>query len=387
MTGRLMSRITTAAIAALLLTHPAAAQESPLGGVWALSRTLSQLPSEIGFNVNWVPPPDNGKESGSSSGGGGRRGASGSAGGGRGSATPFSAPRESLEDSQRMQLVTSQARNPPVRMTIVDYPAAITITTELGQSRTLHPNAMDEWVQIEGVAIRVNTRRDAERVVIVYHVETNRDVRYTLTPSRDPKQLIVDVEFIERGTTGDKARLVYQPGLSTDTATATPLAPAPPSPAGTPAVPGAAGQPSDKFDARPGAELRGLKSLGVLVEDLGSQATTCGLNRDAIEQAVSARLTTAGFSVRKNSDDDTYVYVNVMTTTVSGTCVSRYDAYLYTSATANVSYRDRPVLVQVSLIHRGGIAATAPSAHPPAVARGLESYIDVFVTQIREANK
>jgi hypothetical protein len=386
MTVRLMSRITTA-IAALLLTQPAAAQDpSSLGGVWALNRTLSQLPSEIGFNVNWVPPPDNSKESGSSSSGGGRRGASGSAGG-RGSNTPFSAPRESLEDSQRMQLVTSQARNPPVRMTIVDYPAAITVTTELGQSRTLHPNAMDEWVQIEGVAIRVNTRRDADRVVIVYHVETNRDVRYTLAPSRDPKQLIVDIEFIERGTTGDKARLVYQPGLSTDTATATPLAPAPPTPAGTPAVPAAGGQPSDTFDARPGAELRGLKTLGVLVEDLGNQATACGLNRDALEQAVSARLTNAGFTVRKNSDDDTYVYVNIITTTVSGTCVSRYDAYLYTSATANLSYRDRPALVQVSLIHRGGIAATAPPAHPPTVARGLENYIDVFVTQIREANR
>src|SRR3954469_222019 len=231
MTGRLMSRV-TAAIAALMLTQAAAAQEpSPLGGVWALNRTLSQLPSEIGFNVNWVPPPDAGKESSSSSSGRGRRGASGSgSGGGRGSGAPFSAPRESLEDSQRMQLVTSQARNPPVRMTIVDYPAAITITTELGQSRTLHPNAIDEWLQIEGVAIRVNTRRDAERVVIVYHVETDRDVRYTLAPSRDPKQLIVDIEFVERGTTGDKARLVYQPGLSTDTATATPLAPGPPPP-------------------------------------------------------------------------------------------------------------------------------------------------------------
>ena len=386
MTGRFMSRV-IAAIATLLLTQPAAAQDpSPLGGVWALNRTLSQLPSEIGFNVNWVPPPDNSRESGSSSSGRGRRGSSDS-GGGRGSGTPFSAPRESLEDSQRMQLVTSQARNPPVRMTIVDYPAAITITTELGQSRTLHPNAMDEWVQIEGVAIRVNTRRDAERVVIVYHVETNRDVRYTLAPSRDPKQLIVDVEFVERGTTGDKAKLVYQPGLSTETATATPLPPAPPPPAGTPAVPATSGQPSDTFDARPGAELRGLKSLGVLVEDLGTQATACGLNRDALEQAVSARLTTAGFTVRKNSDDDTYVYVNVITTTVSGTCVSRYDAYLYTSATANLSYRDKPVLVQVSLIHRGGMATTAPAAHPPTVARGLENYIDVFVTQIREANK
>ncbi len=285
-----------------------------------------------------------------------------------------------------MQLVTNQARNPPARMTIVDTPAAVTITNELGQSRVLHPSGIDEWVQIEGVAIRVNTRRDAEQLVIVYHVETDRDVRYTLSQTSDPRQLVVDVEFLERGA-GDKARLVYQPGLATETASPPAATPPSSSAPGAPALPNAAGQPAEKFDARPGAELRGLKTLGILVEDLGSQATACGLNRDALESALTARLTAAGFIVRKNSDDDTYLYVNVMTSTVSGTCVSRYDAFLYTNATANLSYRDQPVLVQVSLMHRGGIASTAPATHPPTVTRGLENYVDVFVSQIRDANK
>jgi hypothetical protein len=114
----------------------------------------------------------------------------------------------------------------------------------------------------------------------------------------------------------------------------------------------------------------------------------CGLNHDAIEAALSKRLTDGGFTVRKNSDEDTYVYVNVMTTTLSnGTCVSRYDAFLYTHATAKLSYRDQPVLVQVSLIHRGGIGSSAPTAHAAAVVRGLENYVDLFATQIHDANK
>ena len=147
-------------------------------------------------------------------------------------------------------------------------------------------------------------------------------------------------------------------------------------------------QEPEQFDERPGAELKGLKSLGILVEDLSSQAIGCGLNRDALETALSRRLTAGGFVVRKNSDEDTYVYVNVMTTTVAnGLCVSRYDAFLYTHATANLTYRDRPVLVQVSLIHRGGIGSSAPVAHAEAVTRGLENYIDLFVTQIHDANK
>ena len=77
-----------------------------------------------------------------------------------------------------------------------------------------------------------------------------------------------------------------------------------------------------------------------------------------------------------------------MTTTLSnGTCVSRYDAFLYTHATANLSYRDRPVLVQVSLIHRGGMGSSQPVGHAAAVTRGLEGYVDLFVAQIRDANR
>jgi hypothetical protein len=70
-----------------------------------------------------------------------------------------------------------------------------------------------------------------------------------------------------------------------------------------------------------------------------------------------------------------------------GTCVSRYDAFLYTHAAATLSYRQQPALVQVSLIHRGGIGSSAPASHAPAVTRALEGYVDVMVTAIREANK
>src|SRR6185295_5463732 len=150
----------------------------------------------------------------------------------------------------------------------------------------------------------------------------------------------------------------------------------------------ATGRTAEKFDAAPGAELKGLKSLGILVEDLSQQAIGCGLNHDAIETSLTKRLTDGGFAVRKNSDEDSYVYINVMTNTLpNGMCVSRYDAFLYTHATANLSYRDQPVLVQVSLMHRGGIGSSAPSAHAAAVTRGLETYVDLFVTQIRDANK
>ena len=368
--------VTTAAT--VFHSPPARAQvTSPLDGVWTLNRALSEVPRDVGFNVDWMPPPGaDGQNRGSNAGGRGRRGSTGR--GSAGPAAPFSARRESYEDARRVQLLTAEVRNPPARLMVVDTPAAFTITNELGQSRTLHPNGKEESIEVQGVPISVTTKRDGDQLVVIYHVEHDRELRYTFSRSASPSQLVVDVQFLEHGA-GDKARHVYQPGVETEA----------PATAGAGAAPPASNQqPPDTFDQRPGAELRGLKSLGIVVEDLSAQAIACGLNHDAIESALSKRLTDGGFAVRRNSDDDTYVYANIMTTSVSdGTCVSRYDVFLYTHATAKLSYRDQSVLVQVSLMHRGGIGSSGSTAHAAAVVRGLQNYIDLVVTQIHDANK
>ena len=370
------------AAAAGLLPAPARAQDaSRLAGVWTLNRSLSEFPSEIGFNPSWVTPSGgDGQSGGSSAGGRGRRGSD--SGGNRGAAAPFSARPESYEDARRAQLLTGDVRNPAARLMIVDTPAAVTITNELGQSRTLHPDGRQESIELQGVTFGVISRRDADQLLVVYRVDQNREVRYTYSSAANPTRLVVDVQFLEHGA-GDKARRVYEPGVATGTAASTGTG------SGAASPPGSSSQrPTETFDQRPGAELRGLTSLGILVENLSAQAVACGLSQNAIEGALSKRLTDNGFTVRRNSDEDTYVYVNIMTTRLSdGMCVSRYDTFLYTQATARLSYRDQPVLVQVSLMHRGGIGTSAPAAHPAAVVRGLEKYIDLFVTQIHDANK
>ena len=115
---------------------------------------------------------------------------------------------------------------------------------------------------------------------------------------------------------------------------------------------------------------------------------SCRLNQNTLETAVSKRLSNAGFRVLRNSDEDTYVYVNVITASLpTGLCVSRYDAFLYTHTTAKLSYQETPVLVQVSLLHKGGIAGGASAAHAEGVLRGVQEYVDQFAARIREANK
>ena len=165
-----------------------------------------------------------------------------------------------------------------------------------------------------------------------------------------------------------------------------------------PAKPGEPGQPfvpasADRAAApamaqQPDAELKGLTSLGVVVEDLDPAATTCGMRQDTLETMVTKSLTDAGLKVVRNTDDDTYLYVHVTTTAMTtGFCFSRYDAFLYTHTTATLSYGTAPVLVQVSLLHDGGIAGGGASVHAEAVARNLKQYVDSFAAKIRKANK
>ena len=369
-------------IAAASCVSPTAAGQtaSPLAGVWTLNRTLSEFPKEIGFNVDWVVPSDP-NDPDAAAGGRGQR-PSGGSGGTRTSGRSSVPRRESSEDARRMQLLIGEVRNPPARLMIVDAAAAVTITNELGQSRTLHPGR-EESIEIQGVPVTVLTKREADRLVVAYHVEQDRDVRYTYTSG--PSRVVVEVQLLEHGT-GDKVTRVYEAGTGSE-AIAPARAAAAPAPAGQAAPPGQPASAGPAFDQRPLAEFRGLKSLGILVEDFGADAKACGLNHDAIEDALAKRLTAGGLSVRRNSDDDTYVYANVISTSSAAGCVSRYDAFLYTHATAKLAYHEQPVLVQVSLMHRGGIGATGVTGHAGAVLRGLEGYVDVFVAQIRDANK
>ena len=140
-------------------------------------------------------------------------------------------------------------------------------------------------------------------------------------------------------------------------------------------------------DKRPDAQLRGLTRLGVVVEGLGSDAAKCGLKQDTLETAVVKRLTDAGFRVVLNSDEDTYLYVNINTVTASaGLCVSRHDVTLYSFVTAKLSHTTAPVLVQVQLLHKGGLTGGAPAANADGVMKAVLENVEQFSARIRSAS-
>jgi hypothetical protein len=373
------------------LIHPvaASAQEPPtLAGRWTLNRELSQFPREAGFNADWLahsgssgdstdtPPSQGGAPSG-------------------GNRTSFPVSRVSREDSMRNALLTTEAREPAAILVITETATEVTMTPDKGVVRTFHPTGREEVVQPGDPTITATSTREAGRLVVRYKVNQAHELRYTYSRVASPPQLVVDVQFLDRGK-GEIIKRVYEPEKpAAAPAAAAPGLAAAPAPAGAAApasrqegMPASGSRGTQDYDRQPDAPFKGLSALGVVVEGLGAQATACGLRQEAIESAMVKQLSGAGLKVALNADEDTYLYVSVMTATLgNGMCLSRYDATLYTHTTAGLTYHPAPVLVDVSLLHKGSLAAGASAAHAESVMRGLQEYVGQFTTRIRDANR
>jgi hypothetical protein len=310
-------------------------------------------------------------------------------------------PRESEEDSNRVQQLSAEARTPSPHLTIIDSRGTVTITDADDVSRTLHTDGKDDDLQIHGLHVTAVTVRESGHVVVRYSVEEGRELRYTYTRETASPKLTVDIQFVEGGRVADTVRRVYDligpgdPFPALDVTSKTEPGAAGGVPATSPAGPrGAApagashAAPPEPFNQQPDAELKGLTRLGIVIDGLGAQAASCGLTEAALEAAVAGKLKSAGFTVLTNSDEDSYVYVNVVTGSLStGSCVSRFDVSVDTHTVARLSYQPSPVLVQVSLLHRGGISAGAAAGHGATVIKSVSEYLDEFIARIKAANK
>jgi hypothetical protein len=357
-----------------------------IAGIWVLNPSLTQRPDEIGFSPAWAGA---GGEAGGRSGGGrGRRGGSGSSGNAAG-VPPIS--RESIDDSTRVQQLTGEARTPPAQLTIVEKAASVSIADDQGHSRTFHPNGTLEQLTIGTVALPTTARWDAGSLVVVFDVESGRQLRYTYTPAANPTRLLVDIRFVERGHEGDTVRLTYETPDAHNRALVSgqPGSPAAAAPAASsPAVSGATQPGARPPVLPPGSELRGLTTIGTTVEDLTAQAAACGLDQAKIKTSIARILADAGFKTQPDHNEETYVLVSIVTSRLEdGVCVSRYDASLVSQADATFPYLNGLVAVEVPLLRQGGMAGGSPAAHASAVMEAIAKAVNGFVTQIRAANK
>ena len=368
------------ALGVIALSFEAFAQTPPnLAGKWTLNRAMSQWPREVGFDVDFSVPPTEGQE--------------GAASGSRGRRTPSRLMRpESEDEARRVRLLTDEVRVPPASVTVTQTATDVTMADDHGHSRTFHPNGKEEVIDLGGVPTVAISRWEGAQLVVLYEVEQGRQLRYAFSRLAGPDRLAVVAQFIDHGK-GDQVTRVYLPADAAGSEAAS----AQTSPGGQAPRPGTAppqgtapppASPPDAVNSQPGAEFKGISTIGLVVEDLSPQSTRCGLVQTVLEGQVLKHLTDAGLHVRRNSDEDTYVYVNIKTATVGdGVCVSRYDVYLTTHTTVKLSYQSSPVLVDVTLFHKGSLSGGSPGAQAESVQSGVVGYVDQITTRIRDANK
>ena len=77
-----------------------------------------------------------------------------------------------------------------------------------------------------------------------------------------------------------------------------------------------AGSPAKPVLPRAGSEFTGLSRIGIVVEELSTQSVGCGLKRDEVEASVAKPFADVGVRAIRNGDEDTYLYVNIMTSTL-----------------------------------------------------------------------
>ena len=359
--------------------RPASAQPADLSGTWVLDWGASQFPSTtVGFGMDLLP-----------------RGATSEAlddtpyGGGSGA--PVLAPsRESETDAKNTRQLVDEVRRPSLWLRVAQTATTVSITDDRGQTRTFSTTGKDEAQRLDAGPVPTNARWEAKQLIVRYRVSPARELRYTIGRTPDGGRLAVEVRFVERGGR-DSVTRVYQP-LPAGALLPSVAAPSPGVPASTSTppstVPAAGGQAAPLGTQAPDAELAGIGSIGLVVEDLTAQAAACGLDRAALESAVMTSLTAAGLKVARNADEDTYLYVDVMTASVSnGLCVSRFDASLFTHTTTALTHQARPLLVRVLLLHDGAMAGGAPKEHAANVMEGVVKRVAGFADRIRAAGQ
>jgi hypothetical protein len=390
-------RVAVIAATAIFLTMGVigsrAADTPNFAGRWTLNKTLTRIPDDIGFGMDLIGPADD------------------PAGRGEPGRNPAVLFRESADDAARREHLVNEVRQPPEELRITQTEESVIVAADRGQPRTFYLDGREAMQKLGLVSVASTARWSASKLEVRYKVEQNREVRYEYARTSDPSRITVEVRFVERGG-HDTATLVYEPAREgAPPPAAPPAAPAPP-PAAFPPTLGGLGQagrgglsqppgrsappqaaPPQQQEPAPGAvgpdaPLAGIVRVGMVVEELRPQAAACGLTQASIETMVSKAFTDAGIKVLKDSDEDTYVYVDIGTTSASaGFCVSRYDVYLMTNTMARLSHQSAPVLVQVQLLHQGGLSGGAPAAHGEAVRKNVKQAADEFAARIKAASK
>lgn len=184
---------------------PAASGTPDLSGTWQLNRGQSEFPKEVAFGPQWQDTSQSG--SGARGGGGGRRGGRG--GGGSVGLIPNSTARpESEEDTQKIDQLMDEVKNPSATLTVSQAEGTVTISDAQGVTRVFKTNGKEQIQQLKAGPMVTTSAWEPGKFVVDYHIEKDRLVRYSYARGAGQPQLQVDVQLLEKGK-GAPIRRVY----------------------------------------------------------------------------------------------------------------------------------------------------------------------------------
>jgi len=133
------------------------------------------------------------------------------------------------------------------------------------------------------------------------------------------------------------------------------------------------------------SDLRGLKRVRVVVENLHEDAAKCNLQKEGLALQVARPLVDAGLWTEENVGTFLYVNVSVFQTS-SGLCVAAYGVQLKTYALAKLEYQDTPGLVVALLSDEGGSMSGPAYGFGDRIEAAVRTEVDRLVTKIKLAN-
>lgn len=185
---------------------PAASSTPDLSGTWQLNRGQSEFPSEVAFGPQWQDTSQ--PASGVRSGGGGGRRSRGGPGGSGGLIPSLTARPESEEDTQKIDQLMDEVKNPAATLAISQTEGMVTISDTQGVSRTFRTTGKEQVQQLKAGPMITTSTWESGKLVVDYHIEKDRRVRYTYARPAGQPQLQVDAQLLEKGK-GTPIKRIY----------------------------------------------------------------------------------------------------------------------------------------------------------------------------------
>jgi hypothetical protein len=140
-------------------------------------------------------------------------------------------------------------------------------------------------------------------------------------------------------------------------------------------------------------QLRGAKTIAIVIEALKEDAKKCGLDEKSIKVAADFPISFTKLKEDTIGSQDLILYINVNTQAVKNNngnifaCTSNIDVEVYFYGYVAIPFNDRSAQTHVKLFEESGIFSSNTSRHGDHINDAVEDYLKLFATEFNNDNK